>query len=83
MLIDALPGFEFPRKNLYDYKKDIDVIPESSITEDDYVIGLIWDELVDGEEPIQLALIEKSEFEVELTAEEIEILAILMMSGWL
>ena len=83
LLIDALPGFEFPRKNLYDYTKDIDVIPESSITEDDYVIGLIWDELVDGEEPIQLALIEKSEFGVELTAEEIEILAILMMGSWL
>jgi len=58
-------------------------VPESTITEDDYVIGLIWDELVDGEEPIQMALVEKSEFGAELTAEEIEILAILMMNGWL
>ena len=83
LLIDAIPGFEFPRKNLYDYNRDVDVIPESAITEDDYVIGLIWDELVDGEEPVQMALVEKSEFGVELTAEEIEILAILMMGGWL
>ena len=83
LLIDAIPGFEFPRKNLYDFNRDVDVVPESTITEDDYVIGLIWDELVDGEEPIQMALVEKSEFGAELTAEEIEILAILMMNGWL
>lgn len=83
LLIDALPGFEFPRKNLYDFNRDVDVIPESTVTEDDYVIGLIWDELTDGEEPVQMALVEKSEFGVELTAEEIEILAILMMGGWL
>ena len=83
LLIDAIPGFEFPRKNLYDFNRDVDVVPESTVTEDDYVIGLIWDELVDGEEPVQMALVEKSEFGVELTAEEIEILAILMMGGWL
>ena len=83
LLIDAIPGFEFPRKNLYDFNRQIDVIPEFSVTENDYIIGLIWDELTDGEEPMQMALIEKSEFSAELTAEEIEILAILMMGGWL
>ena len=28
LLIDAIPGFEFPRKNLYDYTINIEVIPE-------------------------------------------------------
>ena len=83
LLIDALPGFEFPRKNLYDYNIDVDVMPEDQVTEMDYVIGLIWDELGDGEEPVQLALVEHSSFNSELTTEEVEILAILMMNGWL
>lgn len=83
LLIDAIPGFEFPRKNLYEYDLDVDVVPEDTITDEDFVIGLVWDELEDGEEPVQLALIEKSSFDAELTAEEVEILAILMMNGWL
>ena len=28
LLIDAIPGFEFPRKNLYDYTINIEAIPE-------------------------------------------------------
>ena len=28
LLIDAIPGFEFPRKNLYDYTINIEVVPE-------------------------------------------------------
>lgn len=28
LLIDAIPGFEFPRKNLYDYTINTEVIPE-------------------------------------------------------
>lgn len=83
LLIDAIPGFEFPRKNLYEYDLDVDVVLEDTITDEDFVIGLVWDELEDGEEPVQLALIEKSSFDAELTAEEVEILAILMMNGWL
>jgi hypothetical protein len=31
LLIDALPGFEFPRKNLMDYSIDIVTIPESEV----------------------------------------------------
>ena len=53
LLIDALPGFEFPRKSL------------------DYTI-------VEAEN----ALEEESSFTAELTSEEINILAILMMIGW-
>ncbi|MDY4183313.1 MAG: hypothetical protein SOX92_03355 [Candidatus Onthovivens sp.] len=50
LLIDAIPGFEFPRKNLNNYTIDIETIREDEITEDDFVIGILWDDLIDGEE---------------------------------
>ena len=54
LLIDAIPGFEFPRKNLLDYT------------------------IIEAEN----ALEEESSFAAELSSEEINILAILMMIGW-
>ena len=54
LLIDAIPGFEFPRVNLLDY-----IIVEA-----------------------ENALEEESSFMADLTSEEINILAILMMIGW-
>ena len=54
LLIDAIPGFEFPRKNLLDYT------------------------IIEAEN----ALEEESSFASELSSEEINILAILMMIGW-
>ena len=54
LLIDAIPGFEFPRKNLMDY----------SIEETVNVLEVT------------------SSFKAELSSEEINILAILMMIGW-
>ena len=33
LLINAIPGFEFPRKNLNDYILLIDKIPQSELTE--------------------------------------------------
>ena len=54
LLIDAIPGFEFPRVNLLDYT------------------------IVDAEN----ALEEESSFAAELSSEEINILAILMMISW-
>ena len=53
LLINSIPGFEFPRKTL------------------NYMINI-------SEENEDL-----SEFSEELTSEEIDILAILMMNGWL
>ena len=82
LLIDAIPGFEFPRKNLNNYTIDIETIREDEITEDDFVIGILWDDLIDGEEQIPLAVVERSTFDDDLTSEEINILAILMMIGW-
>lgn len=82
LLIDAIPGFEFPRKNLNNYTIDIETIREDEITEDDFVIGILWDDLIDGEEQVPLAVVEHSTFNDDLTSEEINILAILMMMGW-
>ena len=55
LLLDAIPGFEFPRQNLLDYTLD-------NITEN--------------------ALEETSSFSADLSSEEINILAILMMISW-
>ena len=82
LLIDAIPGFEFPRKNLNNYTIDIETIREDEITEDEFVIGILWDDLIDGEEQVPLAVVEHSTFNDDLTSEEINILAILMMIGW-
>ena len=54
LLIDAIPGFEFPRVNLLDYT------------------------IIEAEN----ALEEESSFAADLSSEEVNILAILMMVGW-
>jgi len=48
LLIDAIPGFEFPRCNLYDYTISIEVKREDEVTEDDFIIGVIWNNLDEG-----------------------------------
>ena len=83
LIVDAIPGFEFPRKDLYDYALETLVIDEDLVQEGDFIIGVVWDELYDGEYPKAQVLIERSHFTAELTSEEINILAILMMNGWL
>lgn len=86
LLIDAIPGFEFPRKPLYDYTIQTKVIPENEVQDGDFIIGVIWNELKDSMDPNALlapdVLIECSEFNCELTSEEINILALLMKQGW-
>jgi len=44
MLIDAIPGFEFPRKNISLYTIDEEIKYENEITDEDFVIGLLWDD---------------------------------------
>ena len=73
LLINAIPGFEFPRKDLNDYviksaTKSADLVEEA-----DFVIG---------EDENSNAIVEESSFAEELTSEEVNILAILMMVGW-
>ena len=83
LLIDAIPGFEFPRVNLYNYEIKTEIINESDVQPEDFVLGIVWHEITeDAGNPSQV-IIEHSSFGVELTSEEINILAILMMNGWL
>ena len=83
LLLNAIPGFEFPRQNLYDYTIELTEKPESDVTPDEFILGTVWGELESGnmlETP--KVLVDKSRFNVELTIEEINILALLMKQGW-
>ena len=83
LLINAIPGFEFPRKNLYDYTIEVKEMSESELTIDDFSLGVVWSNIEDAtllETP--KVLVDKSHFNVELTPEEINILALLMKQGW-
>lgn len=81
LLIDAIPGFEFPRVNLYDYNVSIIQMREDEIIEEDFVIGVVWNDSLDLEE-IPKVLVDRSCFNVELSQEEINILALLMKQAW-
>lgn len=83
LLLNALPYFEFPRKNLFDYKIDTLVIEENEMLYDDFLIGVVWEEL--NERPPEApprVIIDRSVFNNDLTPEEENILAILMMVNW-
>ena len=72
LLIDAIPGFEFPRKSL-EYN-----ILERPIDKDSVNIQGFFIENADGE-----GYEDASSFTATLSSEEINILAILMMNSWL
>lgn len=83
LLINAIPGFEFPRKDLYDYTIEVKEMGEDELTSNDFVLGTVWGDLEDAtllETPN--VLVDKSRFNIELTPEEINILALLMKQGW-
>ena len=82
LLINAIPGFEFPRKNLYDYTIEVDEVPEDELIPDDFVLGTVWGDLDISSSETPSVLVDKSRFNVELTSEEINILALLMKQGW-
>ena len=46
LLIDSIPGFEFPRVNLYDYEVSVVEISEGDIEQEDFVVGPVWDDLL-------------------------------------
>ena len=49
---------------------------------DEFILGTVWGDL-DGElSDIPRVLVDNSHFNIELTAEEINILALLMKQGW-
>lgn len=82
LLIDAIPGFEFPRQNLYDYDIETETIPENEVQESDFIIGVIWED-IPSDQSVPNVIVEKSAFSADLTTEEINILATLMKIGWL
>ena len=83
LLINAIPEFEFPRCNLYDYKIEIAEINEDELLPDDFILGTVWGELSEtNESQIPKVLVDRSSFSAELTPEEINILAILMKQDW-
>ena len=79
LLMEALPGFEFPRKNLMDYTIDIVEVDESLLLPDDFILGTAWGEIDEEDTDV---IVDRSYFEAELTSEEINIIAILMMGAW-
>ena len=84
LLIDAIPNFEFPRRNLADYSISQEIKPEDEVTDDEMIIGLLWDDTIEDDDlgRAPLVVVEKSTFAADLNSEEINILAILMMIAW-
>ena len=71
LLINAIPGFEFPRKVL-DFSISTSWILTDEVPNDQLVIAE-----EDGKK-----LVDNSSFTESLDSEEVNILAILMMEGW-
>ena len=83
LLINAIPGFEFPRQNLYDYTIEIVEKFENELLPDEFMLGVVWGNLDEEHNSMTpKVLVDKSRFNIELTAEEINILALLMKQGW-
>lgn len=83
LLVDAIPGFEFPRVCLTDYTIDTQTINEADVRPGDFIIGVIWNELPEDKGvTVPDVIVERSSFAATLTSEEINILALLMKQGW-
>lgn len=88
LLIHAIPNFEFPRPVLID-NYTIETVEKlnEDVADDDFIIGYVWNEIDEDEYAddltSQTVIVENSHFNVDLTHEEINILAIIMMEEWL
>ena len=83
MLIDAIPGFEFPRKNLMEYTIETAEMDEEEVSPNDFIIGVLWQDMPEEVEWTKpKVVVDNSSFAATLTTEEINILAILMMQNW-
>ena len=82
LLIDAIPGFEFPRKDLSNYTILYVETPSDEIIPDDFILGTVWGEISEDTLDTPKVLVDKSYFNSELTSEEINILALLMKQSW-
>lgn len=82
ILLDSLPEFEFCKKNLMKYTLEIQTIPSDEATEEDFVLGIVWED-VGEEDKKQYVYVDKSYFDADLTAEEILIISKIMLNNWL
>ena len=74
LLINVIPGFEFPRKDLNNFQIIRYTKALSDLGSEDFVISV--------DEVANEAIVEESYFLSTLSSEEINILAILMQEGW-
>lgn len=82
LLIDAIPGFEFPRQDISNYTTQVVQIKEDEVLEGDFIIGVVWDDLEENIVETPDVLVDRSCFAANLTPEEINILALLMKQSW-
>ena len=83
LIVDAIPGFEFPRQDLYNYQIKIEEIGEDELLPDDFILGTVWGEIPeDNSLQVPRVIVDRSSFGVNLTPEEINILALLMKQSW-
>ena len=66
-----------------DYTIDTVLISEDEVTSEDFVIDTIWSKLPEDSNKPPQVLVEKSSFGVNLTPEEINIIALIMVHSWL
>lgn len=83
LLIDAIPGFEFPRQDISNYTTQVVQIKEDEVLEGDFIIGVVWDDLEENIVETPDVLVDRSCFAANLTSEEINILALLMKQSWI
>lgn len=82
LLIDAIPGFEFPRQDISNYTIQVVQIKENEVLDGDFIIGVVWDDLEENIVETPDVLVDRSCFSANLTSEEINILALLMKQSW-
>lgn len=82
LLIDAIPGFEFPRQDISNYTTQVVQIKEDEVLDGDFIIGVVWDDLEENIVKTPDVLVDRSCFAANLTSEEINILALLMKQSW-
>ena len=82
LLIDAIPGFEFPRQDISNYTIQVVQIKENEVLDGDFIIGVVWDDLAENIVETPDVLVDRSCFAANLTSEEINILALLMKQSW-
>lgn len=83
LIIEAIPGFEFPRVNLYDYTINITEINEDELLPDDFILGTVWGEIpTDNDMQVPKVIVDRSYFTEALSSEEINIIALIMKQEW-